>query len=125
MMVDDPLRWLDALAEAQIGSMTVHVESPAIAHSDPREHEKRLVDALRAIKHHSGAKIRAAIAVKPNTPVEPYLALLQTNEEARTLLDMVLVMTVEPGFGGQSFMRNCLVKVRRYSPLVLFDERVR
>jgi len=60
----------------------------------------RLARELRAL----GA--RAGLGLKPATPVEPYLDLL-------TEFDMILVMTVEPGFGGQSFLDVCLPKVRR------------
>ena len=49
---------------------------------------------------------RASMALKPATPIEPYEALLPE-------LDMVLIMTVEPGFGGQKFLDLCLPKVRR------------
>jgi ribulose-phosphate 3-epimerase len=50
--------------------------------------------------------VRAGLALKPATPVEPYLDLLPE-------FDMILVMTVEPGFGGQAFLDICLPKVRR------------
>jgi ribulose-phosphate 3-epimerase len=50
--------------------------------------------------------VRAGLALKPATPIEPYVDLLGE-------FDMVLVMTVEPGFGGQPFLDACLPKVRR------------
>ena len=50
--------------------------------------------------------VRAGLALKPATPVEPYLDLLPE-------FDMILVMTVEPGFGGQRFLDVCLPKIRR------------
>lgn len=90
LMIDDPDRWAPAYAEAGAQSVTFHVE----AARDPR----RLARELRA----QGA--RAAMALKPATPFAPY-------EELLPELDMVLVMTVEPGFGGQSFMADQLPKV--------------
>ena len=77
--------------------MTFHVEAAAAP--------VRLARELRAL----GA--RAGMALKPATPVEPYEDLLPE-------LDMLLVMTVEPGFGGQSFLDLCLPKIRRARELV-------
>jgi len=92
LMIDDPDRWAPAYAEAGAGSVTFHVEA---AHG-PR--------ALARNLRHAGA--RAGMALKPATPWAPYEDLLPD-------LDMVLVMTVEPGFGGQSFMADQLPKVRQ------------
>lgn len=92
LMIADPERWAPGYAEAGCASVTFHAE----ACRDPRT----LARELRRL----GA--RAGLAVKPGTDVEPYLDLLGE-------LDMVLVMTVEPGFGGQSFMDAVLPKVRR------------
>jgi ribulose-phosphate 3-epimerase len=92
LMIADPERWAPGYAEAGCASVTFHAE----ASRDPRT----LARELRRL----GA--RAGLAVKPGTDVEPYLELLGD-------LDMVLVMTVEPGFGGQSFMDDVLPKVRR------------
>lgn len=92
LMIADPERWAPGYAEAGCASVTFHAE----ASRDPRA----LARELRRL----GA--RAGLAVKPGTDVEPYLELLGD-------LDMVLVMTVEPGFGGQSFMHEVLPKVRR------------
>ena len=52
------------------------------------------------------------VALKPRTAVETILGLLEHNEDPLQTVDMVLVMTVEPGFGGQSFMREQTEKVR-------------
>jgi ribulose-phosphate 3-epimerase len=92
LMIEDPDRWAPAYAEAGAGSVTFHVEAAAAP--------VRLARALRS----SGT--RAGMALKPATPVEPYLDLLGE-------LDMLLVMTVEPGFGGQSFLDVVLPKLRR------------
>jgi ribulose-phosphate 3-epimerase len=90
LMIEDPDRWAPMYAEAGSASVTFHIEA---AH-DPRA----LARTLR------GLGARAGMAVKPGTPFAPYEELLPD-------LDMVLVMTVEPGFGGQSFMADQLPKV--------------
>ncbi len=90
LMIDDPDRWAPAYAEAGVASVTFHVEAAA----DP----VALARALRA----RGA--RAGAALKPGTAVAPYADLLQE-------LDLLLVMTVEPGFGGQAFMAEMLPKI--------------
>ena len=92
LMIDDPDVWAPAYAEAGAASVTFHAEASAAP--------VRLARELRQL----GA--RAAIALRPGTGVEPYLDLL-------TEFDMVLVMTVEPGFGGQSFITGTLPKIRR------------
>ena len=91
LMIDDPDRWALAYAELGAYSVTFHAEA---AHNPVS-----LARRLRAI----GA--RAGIAVKPGTPIEPYLDLLEE-------FDQVLVMTVEPGFGGQSFMPETMPKLQ-------------
>jgi ribulose-phosphate 3-epimerase len=97
LMIADPDRWAPAYAEAGAGSVTFHVEA---AHAPVR-----LARALRA------AGARAGMALKPATPVEPYADLLGE-------LDMLLLMTVEPGFGGQPFLDVVLPKVRRARRLI-------
>ncbi|MEO7122910.1 MAG: ribulose-phosphate 3-epimerase [Lacisediminihabitans sp.] len=90
LMIDDPDRWAPGYAELGAYSVTFHAEAAADA-----------VGLARRIRD-SGA--RAGIAVKPETPVEPYLELLAE-------FDQVLVMTVEPGFGGQSFIESTMPKL--------------
>ncbi len=90
LMIEDPDRWAPSYAEAGAGSVTFHVE----AARDP----VRLARTLRT------AGARAGMALKPATPWAPYEQLLPE-------VDMVLVMTVEPGFGGQGFMADQLPKV--------------
>src|SRR3954447_1565284 len=91
LMIEDPDRWAPAYVEAGAGSVTFHVEAATAP--------VRLARELRS----QGA--RAGMALRPATPGEPYEALLPE-------LDMLLVMTVEPGFGGQSFLDLCLPKIR-------------
>jgi len=97
LMISDPDRWAPQYAEAGAESVTFHVEAAAAPVRLARELRER------------GA--RAGMALKPATPVEPYADLLGE-------LDMVLVMTVEPGFGGQSFLDLCLPKIRRARQLI-------
>ena len=84
-------------AEAGSASVTIHVE----AATDIRS-------TLKEIKSHGA---RASIALKPNTPIHEYSQYLD-------LIDMVLIMTVEPGFGGQKFMENMMDKVRDTRKLI-------
>ena len=90
LMIEDPDRWAPGYAEAGARSVTFHIEAVADA-----------VATARAIR---AAGARAAFAVKPATPFAPYEDLLPE-------VDMVLVMTVEPGFGGQSFLADQMPKV--------------
>ena len=97
LMIEDPDRWAPAYAEAGAESVTFHVEAAAAP--------VRLARELRKL----GA--RASMALKPATPIEPYADLLPE-------LDMVLIMTVEPGFGGQTFLDLCLPKIERTRALL-------
>ncbi|CAM2933899.1 ribulose-phosphate 3-epimerase [Saccharomonospora xinjiangensis] len=97
LMIEDPDRWAPGYAEAGAHNVTVHVEA---AH-DP----VMLAKNLRA----AGAK--AGLAIKPGTPIEDYLDTLKH-------YDTLLVMSVEPGFGGQSFIPDVLDKVRTARRLV-------
>jgi ribulose-phosphate 3-epimerase len=92
LMIADPDRWAPAYADAGLASVTFHVEAASAPVRLARELRKR------------GAK--AGMALKPGTAVEPYLDLLPE-------MDMLLIMTVEPGFGGQAFLDVTLPKIRR------------
>lgn len=89
LMIEDPDRWAVQYADVGAFSVTFHFEAAA----NPRQ----VARDLRA------AGVRAAVAIKPGTPVERALDLLDE-------VDMVLVMTVEPGFGGQEFMADQMGK---------------
>jgi ribulose-phosphate 3-epimerase len=97
LMIDDPDRWAVGYAEAGAHNVTVHIEAAA----DP----VRLAHDIRA------AGARAGLSLKPGTPLEPYVELL-------SYYDTLLVMSVEPGFGGQGFIPDVLDKVRRARRLV-------
>jgi ribulose-phosphate 3-epimerase len=92
LMIDDPDRWAPSYAEAGAGSVTFHAEAVKAP--------LRLARTLRSL----GA--RAGLALSPGTSIEPYIDLLGN-------FDMLLVMTVEPGFGGQPFLSEVLPKLRR------------
>ncbi len=97
LMIADPDRWAVDYVDAGAGSVTFHVEAARAP--------VRLARTLRS------AGARAGMALRPATPVEPYAELLPE-------LDLLLVMTVEPGFGGQRFLDLCLPKIRRARELV-------
>jgi ribulose-phosphate 3-epimerase len=90
LMIDDPDRWAPPYAEAGAYNVTIHAE----ATDNP-------VGVARDIRA-AGAK--AGLSVKPGTPLEPYLEILRD-------FDTLLIMSVEPGFGGQKFISEVLVKV--------------
>jgi len=90
LMIDAPDRWAPDYAKAGAESVTFHAEATAAP-----------VELARTLR---GLGARAGIALKPGTPVEPYLDLLAE-------FDQVLVMTVEPGFGGQAFMASTMPKL--------------
>ena len=97
LMIEDPDRWAPAYAEAGAESVTFHIEAAGAP--------VRLARELRRL----GA--RASMALKPATPIDGYADILGE-------VDMVLLMTVEPGFGGQKFLDLVLPKIRRTRELI-------
>lgn len=97
LMIESPGRWAPPYAEAGAHNVTFHAE----ATDDP-------VGVARDIRAAGG---KAGLSVKPGTPIEPYLEMLKH-------FDTLLVMSVEPGFGGQSFMPEVLSKARAVRGLV-------
>ena len=97
LMIEDADRWAPEYAATGVESVTFHVEASGAP--------IRLARELRAMG------TRASMALKPATPIEPYADMLAE-------LDMVLLMTVEPGFGGQKFLDLVLPKIRRTRELV-------
>jgi ribulose-phosphate 3-epimerase len=97
LMITDPDQWAPEYAEAGAGSVTIHAEA-----------SRAPVRTLRTIR---AAGARAGLALNPATPVEPYEDLLGE-------IDMLLLMTVEPGFGGQPFLDVVLPKLRRARRLI-------
>ena len=97
LMIEDPDRHAPAYAEAGAGSVTIHAEAA-----------KAPVRTLRAIR---AAGARSGLGINPGTAIEPYEDLLDE-------VDMVLLMTVEPGFGGQKFLDLVLPKIRRTRAMI-------
>ncbi|AKK08868.1 ribulose-phosphate 3-epimerase [Corynebacterium testudinoris] len=91
LMIENPEEWVDKYIEAGADCVIFHVEATP--------------DHVALAKHLRSKGVKAGFSLKPGTPIEPYLADLR-------FFDLVLVMSVEPGFGGQSFMPDQLDKVR-------------
>lgn len=96
LMVVDPERYVDAFAQAGADIMTIHVEAT-----------KHIHGALQKIK---SAGLKAGVVINPGTPVEALESVLN-------LVDQVLIMTVNPGFGGQAFIPETLEKVARVAEI--------
>lgn len=92
LMISEPLKYIDDFAAAGADIITFHTEC-----------DSHIGETIEKILSHG---IKASLTVKPATPVEDILPYLDK-------LSMVLIMTVEPGFGGQSFMENMMPKVSR------------
>jgi ribulose-phosphate 3-epimerase len=97
LMIEDPDRWAPQYAEAGAGNVTIHAEAA-----------KAPIRTLRAIR---AAGARAGLGINPGTPIELYEDLLGE-------IDMLLLMTVEPGFGGQKFLDVVLPKIRRARQMI-------
>ena len=93
-MIDRPIRYVENFCKAGADYLTIHVEA------DTRENTKAALEKIRALG------VKPGIVVKPNTPAEAIADYLP-------LVDMVLVMTVEPGFGGQKFMAHMMPKLKQ------------
>jgi ribulose-phosphate 3-epimerase len=91
MMVTEPSRWVKDIAEAGGSSYTFHLEAA--------------YDPLEVVRRIKAEKMRAAIAINPGTPTS------EISNELGNAVDMILVMTVWPGYGGQKFMKECMPKV--------------
>lgn len=92
LMIDRPVRYVEEFCKARADIVTIHVEADTLEHN---------LQALQIIRQ---AGVRAAISVKPKTPAEAVAPYLE-------LVDLILVMTVEPGFGGQKFMADMMPKL--------------
>ncbi|MGM9552683.1 MAG: ribulose-phosphate 3-epimerase [Faecousia sp.] len=94
LMIDRPIRYVDDFCKAGSDILTVHVEA------DTEE------NTLAALKRTRALGVKPAISVKPKTPAEAVLPYLP-------YCDLILVMTVEPGFGGQAFMEDMMPKLKQ------------
>ena len=93
LMIDRPIRYVDDFCKAGSDILTIHVEADS---------EENTIAALKRIRENG---VKAAISVKPKTPAEAVLPYLP-------YCDLILVMTVEPGFGGQAFMEDMMPKLK-------------
>jgi len=94
LMVTDPLKWIPSFAKAGASGFTFHIE--VVKQQDTQ----KIIDEIR--KHN----MKVGVSIKPKTPVEEVLSIADK-------VDMVLVMTVEPGYGGQKFMPDMMPKVEK------------
>lgn len=99
LMIDRPVRYAEQFCKAGADMVTFHVEA------DSQE------NILKAIGIARGLGKKAGVVIKPNTPAEAVLPFLP-------MVDIILVMTVEPGFGGQHFMHEQLPKISRVRELI-------
>ncbi|MDD6200428.1 MAG: ribulose-phosphate 3-epimerase [Firmicutes bacterium] len=102
LMIDCPIRYVEEFCKAGADYLTVHVEA------DTPENIHAALDKIAAMG------VRPGVVVKPRTPAEAVLPFLDK-------CDLVLVMTVEPGFGGQKFMADMMPKLRTLREMI--DER--
>ena len=94
LMIDRPIRYAEEFCKAGSDYLTIHVES------DTPENTLACIEKIRSLG------VKPGIVVKPNTPAEAI-------EQYLPLVDLVLVMTVEPGFGGQKFMEHMMPKLKQ------------
>lgn len=99
LMIDRPVRYAEQFCKAGADMVTFHVEA------DSQENILHAIDIAR------GLGKKAGVVIKPNTPAEAVLPFLP-------MVDIILVMTVEPGFGGQHFMHEQLPKISRVRELI-------
>ncbi len=99
LMVDKPARYVEAFAKAGADMLSVHLEA---------DHPARIAEALSIM---GNCGVKRAVALRPITKAEAVLPYIEQ-------LDMILVMTVEPGFGGQAFMESQLETVRQVRALI-------
>ena len=100
LMISDPKKYTEAFAKAGADIITFHFEA-----LNNKEEILDLIDYIHSFKIHAG------ISIKPNTSVDVL------DDEILSKVDLVLVMSVEPGFGGQKFMENSLPKIKRLKEL--------
>ena len=94
LMIDRPIRYVENFCKAGADYLTIHVEA------DTRENTKAALEKIRA------QGVKPGIVIKPKTPAEDIAEFLP-------MVDLVLVMTVEPGFGGQKFMADMMPKLKQ------------
>lgn len=99
LMIDKPVRYVEQFCKAGADLLSIHLEA---------DHPTRIAEALRIMED---CGVKKAVALRPITSAEAVLPYIEQ-------LDMVLVMTVEPGFGGQAFMEHQLDTIRRVREII-------
>lgn len=99
LMIDRPIRYVEQFCKAGSDILTIHVEA------DTPENTKKALEMIRSMG------VKPGIVVKPNTPAEAIAEYIP-------MVDLVLVMTVEPGFGGQKFMEHMMPKVKALREMI-------
>ncbi len=97
LMIENPGRWVDAYCDAGADYLTVHVEAT--------RHLHRILQYIR------GRGVKAGVSLNPHTP-------LSSIEEVLSDVDLILIMSVNPGFGGQSFIPNTINKLKRLKKML-------
>jgi ribulose-phosphate 3-epimerase len=97
LMIVEPERYVGEFAAAGADGITIHVEACPHLH--------RGLQQIRELPHHAGGRVHAGVSLNPHTPIEAVLHVLE-------LCDLVLLMTVNPGFGGQRFIPQVRPKIR-------------
>ncbi|MEM7152852.1 MAG: ribulose-phosphate 3-epimerase [Myxococcota bacterium] len=97
LMIENPERYVEDFAKAGADLITVHVEACPHLH--------RNLQQIHALSHHAGERVKVGVSLNPHTPAEAILGVLP-------LCDLVLVMSVNPGFGGQAFIPLVRPKIR-------------
>lgn len=97
LMIVEPERYVAEFAAAGADGITIHAEASPHLH--------RALQQIRELDHHAGKRMQAGVSLNPHTPIETVLHVLE-------LCDLVLLMTVNPGFGGQSFIPQVRPKIR-------------
>ena len=102
LMIDTPIKYAEEFCKAGADYLTIHVEA------DTEENIHKTIALIRSLG------VKPGVVVKPNTPAEAVLPYLEK-------VDLVLVMTVEPGFGGQKFMAHMMPKLKKLREMI--DEK--
>ena len=99
LMIDTPIKYAEEFCKAGADYLTIHVEA------DTPENIHKTIDLIRSLG------VKPGVVVKPNTPAEAVAPYIEK-------VDMVLVMTVEPGFGGQKFMAHMMPKLKELRQMI-------
>ncbi|KAK4971148.1 RIBULOSE-phosphate 3-epimerase [Elasticomyces elasticus] len=113
MMISEPKKWVTSFKGAGCECYTFHYEAAvsSTAATRPQDETSERTNPKDMIRYIHEVGMKAGIAIKPGTPVDVLYDVLDSRSE-NEVPDMVLVMTVEPGFGGQSFMAEMMPKVQ-------------